>query len=80
MNYLIKAVSIGLGCLGFAMMFNLKRDKWFGIFIGSGFIWLTYTLVYYYIGSIFWSNAIVGAIASIYVNILAYVKHHLQYF
>lgn len=60
-----------LGSIGFALIFNLKRDKLPYIIIGSGIGWAIYLICFHYTGDVFLSNVAASALCSTSAEFLA---------
>jgi len=60
-----------VGSIGFALIFNLKRDKLPYIIIGSGIGWSIYLLCFYYSQNVFLSNVAASAFCAASAEFLA---------
>ena len=60
-----------LGSIGFALIFNLKRDKLPDIIIGSGLGWAIYLLCYHYTQNVFLSNVAASVFCTASAEFLA---------
>lgn len=60
-----------VGSIGFALIFNLKKDKLPFIIIGSGIGWFIYLLCFHYTQNIFLSNVAASAFCAASAEVLA---------
>ena len=60
-----------LGSIGFALIFNLKRDKLPYIIIGSGLGWAIYLICYHYTQNVFLSNVTASVFCTASAEFLA---------
>ena len=70
-DYIIQILSGILGSIGFALVFNLKRDKLPYIIFGSGMGWAIYLIFYYFIENLFLSNIAASVFCTASAEILA---------
>jgi len=70
-DYIIQILSGILGSIGFALVFNLKRDKIPFIIVGSGMGWAIYLICYYFTENLFLSNVAASIFCTASAEILA---------
>lgn len=70
-DYIIQILSGILGSIGFALVFNLKRDKLPYIIFGSGMGWAIYLIFYYFTENLFLSNIAASVFCTASAEILA---------
>lgn len=70
-DYIIQILSGILGSIGFALVFNLKRDKLPYIIFGSGMGWAIHLIFYYFTENLFLSNVAASVFCTASAEILA---------
>ncbi len=68
---IIQILAGALGSIGFALIFNLKRDKLPYIIIGSGIGWAIYLISFHYTADVFLSNVAASIFCSASSEFLA---------
>ncbi|WP_346935829.1 threonine/serine exporter family protein [Clostridium sp.] len=71
MKYLIQIITAYIGSLGFALLFNIKKERILYASIGGIITWCIYLLSFYYCEDIFLSNMIAAILATTYSEVLA---------
>jgi len=71
MKYLIQIITAYIGSLGFALLFNIKKERILYASIGGIITWCIYLLSFYYFNDIFISNMIAAILATAYSELLA---------
>lgn len=71
MNYIIEIASCALGALGYALIYNVKKDKLVAATIGGTFTITAYVIANGIIKDILLSTAIASAVITVYSEILA---------
>lgn len=70
-TYLIQILAAVIGSFGFALIFNLKKDKMPYVLIGAGLGWAVYLVCYHYTQNLFLSNMIASVFCTASAEILA---------
>ena len=70
-DYIIQILSGILGSIGFALVFNLKKDKLPYIVFGSGMSWAIYLICYHFTENLFLSNVAASIFCTASAEILA---------
>ena len=70
-EYIIQILSGVLGSIGFALVFNLKRDKIPYIILGSGIGWAIYLICYHYTQNLFLANTAASVFCTASAEFLA---------
>ncbi|MGL4873801.1 MAG: threonine/serine exporter family protein [Clostridium sp.] len=70
-KYIIEIASCALGALGYALMYNVKKDKIIAATIGGVFTITTYVIINGIFNEILFSTAIASAVITVYSEILA---------
>lgn len=68
---IIQILSGILGSIGFALIFNLKKDKIPYIIVGAGMGWAIYLLCYHYTTNLFLSNVAASVFCTASAEVLA---------
>ncbi|WP_346884172.1 threonine/serine exporter family protein [Clostridium sp. UBA4395] len=71
MKYLIQIITAYIGSLGFALLFNIKKERILYASIGGIITWCIYLLSFYYCNDIFISNMIASILGTAYSELLA---------
>lgn len=70
-DYIIQIFTATIGSLGFALKFNVKKERIIYIAIGCALTWSVYLISFSYEHDVFLSNAIAAASTTIYAEIFA---------
>lgn len=70
-DYIMQIVTATIGSLGFALIFNIKKERIIYIAIGCALTWSIYLLAFSYNNDVFFSNVISAAFTTFYSEILA---------
>lgn len=73
-NAVIQLVTAFIGALGFALLFNVRRELLFASAFGGFLVWGVYLLAEQWLGGIFVSSVAAAAAATVYAEVLARVK------
>lgn len=65
-----------IGCIGFAIQFNVHGPGIFLCALGGGLTWLIYCICYHYCNDVVMSNFIAAIFASVYAEVMARIRKY----